>query len=334
MNWASRMREDWDRRGREDAEHFIYTQDAPTDVAGFLASGQANYSQLVRPYLPLLLDGRPAREARAIEIGCGAGRMTACFARDFSWVEALDVSPVMIEAARSRLSGHANVTLHVNSGEDLAPIADASADLVFSYLVFQHIPAREVVENYIAEAARVLRPGGAFKFQVHGDRSPEYLRHPRDTWQGETFSEAEMRRMLARRGFSVTATEGAGTQYFVITARKGPQPRERPYVLAGEDWAAPLLLEGFGASVEHSWRPMGARARVHVPGRGPHIYLDAYFWPDGRPCRLTLAGRACDVAGPGDCYFECAGDPAAEDIEISLQPPPGHAPAFRIIGRY
>lgn len=234
MDWPHRMREDWDRRAREDCEHFIYTRDSEADVSDFVRSGEANYNQLVRPFLPLLLEGRPARSCRAVEIGCGIGRMTEWFARDFGFVEALDVSPAMIEGARRRLGHLSNLAFHVGAGSDLAPVASASANLVFSFIVFQHVPAREVVENYVNEAARVLQSGGAFKFQLNGDRSSAYLAHERDTWLGETFSEEEAAAMLARAGFSVIAAEGAGTQYLVLTARKGEAPRVRSCVLPGE----------------------------------------------------------------------------------------------------
>ena len=41
-------------------------------------------------------------------------------------------------------------------------------DFAFSYIVFQHIPSREIVENYMREVNRLLRPGALFKFQVQG----------------------------------------------------------------------------------------------------------------------------------------------------------------------
>jgi SAM-dependent methyltransferase len=332
MDWTRRMREDWDLRAREDAERFIYTRDSADDVSDFVRSGEANYNQLVRPFVPILLGGLPARESHAVEIGCGVGRMTEWIVRDFGFVDALDISPVMIEEARRRLGHLPNVAFHAGNGRDLTPLADGLADLVFSYIVFQHIPSRDVIESYADEAARVLKPGGSFKFQLNGDQSPASHSREPDTWLGETFSEAEAAAMLARAGFSIVAAEGAGTQYFVITARKGGPPRERPYVLPGEPWAAPLLLDGFGPAVNGSWRPMGPRARVRVEGAGTRLYLGLYFWPEACHHRLTLAGHSFEVGSAGDHYFECAGE--AGDIDISLEPPPAKPPAFRVLGVY
>ena len=327
--WNRRMREDWDDRARRDAEYYIYTRDAVVDGAEFTRSGEANYNQLIRPYLPILLSGRDAQTCRVVEIGCGIGRMTEFLARDFGFVDAVDVSPAMIEGALRRLGHLSNAAFHVGGGSDLGQVPNGSASLVFSYIVFQHIPSREVIENYVSEAARVLRDGGAFKFQVNGDQSANYLAHARDTWQGETFSEAEAAAMLARAGFSVISSEGAGTQYFVITARKGAVIHDG-YVLPGESWAGDLLLEGFGPPVDSSWRPMSAKARVRLGGRGTHVYLALYFWPESFHHRLIVAGNVFEVAEPGEHYFEFPA--SAGEIEITLDPPPAKAPAFRVIG--
>ena len=326
------MRADWDRRARQDAEAAIYTRESAADIQDFARSGKANYDQLVRPYVPILLHGSAPRDCRVVEIGCGVGRMTEWFSREFAAVDAIDVSPVMIESARRRLAEAGNVVLHVGSGSDLAPVADGSADLVFSYIVFQHIPSREVIEGYVHDAARVLKDGGAFKFQVNGDLSPSYARHERDTWLGEVFSEEDISAMLQRAGFSLASSEGAGTQYYVITAFKGELPATRPYVLPGEPWAVPLLLEGFGEPVDFSWRPMLARARVRLEGDGTRLYMGLYFWPESCNHRVTMAGHPFDIATPGDHYLECAGQ--GGEVEITIEPAPCKPPAFRVIGLY
>ena len=329
-DWNQRMREDWDRRAKRDAESYIYTRDSAADLSDFVRSGEANYNQLVRPFLPILLHGREARESRVVEIGCGIGRMTEWFAKDFGFVDAVDVSPVMIDRARRLLEQRSNVAFHTCNGSDLAPIAAGSADLVFSYIVFQHIPSRESIEGYVRDAARVLKQGGMFKFQVNGDHSPAYAGHPRDTWLGEVFSEAEVTEMLTASDFVVIASEGAGTQYYVITAVRGPAPLTRPYILPGEPWAERLLLEGFGPAVDSSWRPMSGKARVRLEGTGTHIYIGLYFWPESCNLRLTVAAHSFSIGTPGDHYFECPG--TGGDIEIRLDPPPEKPPAFRVIG--
>ena len=59
--------------------------------------GRANYDQLVRRFLPVLLNGAdPAAVAALLEIGCGVGRMTRWFAESFGEVHGIDVAPEMI----------------------------------------------------------------------------------------------------------------------------------------------------------------------------------------------------------------------------------------------
>ncbi len=318
------MRSEWDERARQDAERFIYTRDAESDVAAFDESGRANYNQLLRPFLPVLFDGRPAQCCRALEIGCGVGRIARWAAEAFGEVHGVDVAPAMIEQARERLRDCANIKLHLGSGYDLAFAGDEYFDLVFSYLVFQHIPVRAAIDSYIHEAARVLKPDGAFKFQLNGDQSPAYLAHEPDTWLGETFSLEEAQRMIAEAGLTLVAAEGMSTQYFVLTCRKRAwrQPLPSPYILPGEPWAEAQLREGWGEPVGASWRPIAARSRavLAVPRGWPlRFFLGLYFWPTegtaSHTVQVTLGGLRI-----GTTVFECPGDQYLEfDVPEHLQ---------------
>ncbi|MBK8856553.1 MAG: DUF4214 domain-containing protein [Opitutaceae bacterium] len=68
----------------------------------------------------------------------------------------------------------------------------------------------------MSEAARTLRAGGVFKFQVDGRRRPFW--RGTDTWLGVWYTPEEIRRVLADRGFTVADAWGAETQYYWITA--------------------------------------------------------------------------------------------------------------------
>ena len=106
-----------------------------------------------------LLDApvQPPRRALAVEIGPGHGRVAAELASWFERVVGIDVSPAMVAGAASVSA--ANVELIVGDGASLRPVTDASADLVLSFRVFQHLPGA-LIAAYVREAARVLRPGG------------------------------------------------------------------------------------------------------------------------------------------------------------------------------
>ena len=87
-----------------------------------------------------------------------------------------------------------------------------SFDFAFSSIVFQHIPSRDIIENYVREVQRLLRPGALFKFQVQGDSTLETK--PDDTWLGVPFSERQAMDMAFRCGFDPRYRHGAGGQYF------------------------------------------------------------------------------------------------------------------------
>jgi SAM-dependent methyltransferase len=62
-----------------------------------------------------------------------------------------------------------NVRWLHGDGTTLAPIAESSADVCFSHVVFNHIPDPAITLGYVREMGRVLRPGGWSAFQVSND---------------------------------------------------------------------------------------------------------------------------------------------------------------------
>ena len=104
-----------------------------------------------------------------LELGCGVGRMTKALTCRFRSVHATDVSPEMVVQARFLCPELNNVTWEVSDGFDLSTIPDGSLDLAFSFLVFQHVPQKQIVLHNVSEMLRVLRPGGGFLFQYNGE---------------------------------------------------------------------------------------------------------------------------------------------------------------------
>src|SRR5437763_13215093 len=115
----------------------------------------------------------PELGGACVEIGCGAGRLTAALADDFQRVVALDVSQDMIERARARAPS--NVEFRQVDGPAI-PLGDDQADAVFSVHVFQHLESREVLAAYLAEARRALRPGGTLLVHIQLASSQPRLR--------------------------------------------------------------------------------------------------------------------------------------------------------------
>ena len=97
-----------------------------------------------------------------VEIGCGIGRMTCAFTREFGVVSACDLDAGFLERCIETVGRFGKVdrlnTIHVADGKTL-DIAPNSADLAFSYITFQHCDPDDALE-LTAEAVRITRPGG------------------------------------------------------------------------------------------------------------------------------------------------------------------------------
>ncbi len=211
------MRQDWDARARENAKHYVATSRDNWNSGEFLREGAEQVHELVEKHSAEICNGRAPSDMRILEIGCGIGRMTMALSRIFGAVDAVDISPEMIAQARIILGGRTNVQLHVNNGADLSMFTGSSFDFAISIIVFQHIPKRAIIENYIKETWRVLRPASLFKFQVQGCAIPENLAN---TWVGVGFSETDIRQIAAQTGFEIRESSGAGTQYYWLTFAK------------------------------------------------------------------------------------------------------------------
>lgn len=218
-----RMRSDWDERARSDAKHFVATGKHHWTDEEFFASGQVCFDRYIRTDLDAICQGRDPASMTVLEIGCGAGRVTRALARYFGRVYAVDISAEMVKRTRLATNGFFNTFVYRNNGKDLdvlrkswrnrAGIAlGTHIDFAFSYIVFQHIPDRAIIENYLREVNRLLRPGGLFKCQVQGAGAVEAVEG--DTWVGVPFSEADAREMAGRCGFEMRHHLGAGDQEF------------------------------------------------------------------------------------------------------------------------
>ena len=208
-----KMQRDWDARARENARYYVNTAREDWSDEEFFRSGELTVMEEVLTDMTNICQGIWPRRMKVLEIGCGAGRVTRALADLFGEVHGIDVSGEMIRQARQALGGLPNVVLYQNNGKDVSVLPPGvQFDFAFSSIVFQHIPSRAVIENYVGEVHRVLRPGALFKFQVQGDTTVRSS--PDDTWVGVPFTDEEAVQMAENRGFEPRYRHGAGSQYF------------------------------------------------------------------------------------------------------------------------
>ena len=111
---------------------------------------------------------------RVVDIGTGTGRMLTLFAPFSAKAEGIDLSHKMLTVARANLAKAGIENAGVRQGDATAiPLENASCDLVILHQVLHYIDAPEQV---IAEAARVLRPGGRLLIVDFAPHDLEFLR--------------------------------------------------------------------------------------------------------------------------------------------------------------
>jgi SAM-dependent methyltransferase len=207
-----KMARDWDERARQNARYYVNTEREDWTDEQFFASGRRTVDEEIRTDMINICQGKAPEEMRVLEIGCGAGRVTRALAELFGEVHAVDVSAEMVRLAKAALHDCKNAYVYVNNGMDLTIVPSLAFDFAFSSIVFQHIPSREIIANYVREVGRLLRPGALFKFQVQGDFTLETT--PEDTWLGAAFSDEQVVEMANQCGFEPRYRHGAGGQYF------------------------------------------------------------------------------------------------------------------------
>jgi SAM-dependent methyltransferase len=109
---------------------------------------------------------RPRRFGRALDFGCGVGRLTSALAAHFDEAVGVDISAAMIEQARTYLRDRPNCRFLVNDAADLLLFPDGHFDVIYSNIALQHVPRREHIRRYLAEFVRVLAADGIAVFQL------------------------------------------------------------------------------------------------------------------------------------------------------------------------
>lgn len=216
---SSRMRDDWNARAREDAGYYVAFGRRDQDEAEFFATATQVINNLETELRRVPVAQRVGW--KALEIGCGPGRLMRPMARHFVEIHGVDVSDEMIKLASEKLSDIPNAHAHATDGASLARFPDESFDFVYSYAVFQHIPSREVIIQYLREIRRVLKTDGLARLQFNG--LPAGAGDSYNTWAGARFSSSEILEFTRSHDFQVLALDGISTQYMWTTWRKRPE---------------------------------------------------------------------------------------------------------------
>jgi SAM-dependent methyltransferase len=175
-------------------------------LAQFVATGDSE----VPAYLTVFGFRTPDIDQQTIvEIGCGIGRMTCAFTREYGSVVACDLDAGFLERTHETVGQFGKVnrlrTIHVADGQTL-DLPPNSTDVAFSYITLQHCDIDDALD-LTAEAVRVTRPGGKIALNYRARSGSDVFLLPLGAVARASFSIPgigtwlSQRRTLARLGW-------------------------------------------------------------------------------------------------------------------------------------
>jgi SAM-dependent methyltransferase len=108
------------------------------ELARFLDSGEAYVEHLWHRCRESF--GTGFSPARALDFGCGVGRVTLPLAKRTASVVAVDIAQSMLDEAHALLTKHGVSNVDLVRGDDTLSTIAGPFDLIHSSIVFQHIP--------------------------------------------------------------------------------------------------------------------------------------------------------------------------------------------------
>jgi SAM-dependent methyltransferase len=162
-------RDRWEVLGRDDPLWAVLsvpgTEHGGWDPGEFFRLGAEDVE---RVHVQAAAIGLAPGRRRALDFGCGVGRLSLALAERYDRVTGVDVAESMLEGGRrwAVAAGAANVDFVRNDGPVL-PFATGTFDLVLSLIVLQHLPPA-LARRCVAELIRVAAPDGVVVFQLPG----------------------------------------------------------------------------------------------------------------------------------------------------------------------
>ncbi len=160
------LKQSWETLARTDAMWAVLSDDEKKggrwNPAEFFETGRKDVHNILERLDHWKI---PVHRGRALDFGCGLGRLTNALASHFKSADGVDISSEMISRATELHRASTNLRFIHNPHRDLSQLADNSYDFLVSLITLQHMPER-ISLGYLREFPRILSSGGVAYFQV------------------------------------------------------------------------------------------------------------------------------------------------------------------------
>ncbi len=208
---------------------------------------------------------------RALDFGCGTGRLALPLARRFSHVTAMDIADGMIDEARAEAARANILNVEFVKSDDELKKATGSYDLVHTYIVLQHIPTVRGMA-IISRLLDLVAINGVAMIQVVVQR-PRHIRH-------------------RLRYFLQHAVPGVRQLYILVSGKRMNAPTMQMNEYGTAEILRLFAAKNFGAILTYPEMNTGILSVRYVARKAKGPYMAQFESPDfGEGQRYMLSNQ-------------------------------------------
>lgn len=168
---------------------------------------------------------------RCVDFGCGTGRLLA-FAGT-----GVDGSARMLQVAAQKYADRHLIPAPITE----VPLADGAMEAGLCFHVLMHLP-EETIRAFLAEAARIVRPGGKLIVDIPSAPRRALSRRPKSGWHGDTASDLATFRRWAGAQWQMQEVRGI----LMLPLHRIPR-RVRPWLMRLDAWLGRTFLARYAS---------------------------------------------------------------------------------------
>ena len=163
----NKLKQEWDKFGILNPQWAVLNKEGEKmNLSQFFKTGEKEIRNIIN-YLSK--NQIKLNKGKALDFGCGMGRLTQALTPYFKKVYGVDISPSMIELSKKNNKYPKKCEFILNETDNLTIFEKNSFDFIYTVLVLQHMEPKFFLK-YIKEFLHILKPNGILIFQLPSKR--------------------------------------------------------------------------------------------------------------------------------------------------------------------